>query len=437
DDGDNAALAGHGELKWRLPLGGDTLSFTLGGERHEPGFRALIAAEDDPELHRRWGYDPEGSYLREGVSSGLSFRFGWGPELSLTGSGLWLTGEAERREVTKPGMGPPRGWWRRLWELGTGVDWPEPVGFAYTYRHQEGRASVEPPATLEPGDQVSSEVAVTAEVHDGRFSPDFGWIRPRVSVFTEDRTGSPDYARRQLGGGFSLLPSPELMLDYDLGWGRELGLADEGRPELAGWLDHLGKLVWRGTDWRLLLRYRHEDAFDHREGALDPGSSDAGLVEAGLAPWSGALRVDATYELARSWSYPLIEQFVYAADGRGSYRREPDPDDPDGWIYIFDPGDPEAYYDRELLPAGEPVRAISVSGGISVGLAPWRAIEEDWARLFELELEVRAADEGVGGGTFNRAVFSDLLGSGTLNGSVSARVRLTLFPTASGGRLKA
>lgn len=437
DDEDNAALAGHTELEWRLPLDADALRLSLGGERREPGFRALIPAEDDPELHRRWGYDPEGSYLREGVSGEVAYGFGWGPELSLTGSGLWLTGEPERRDAAQPGLAMPRGWWRRLWELGTGVDWPDPVGLTYTYSHQEGRASVEPPVTLEPGDPVPTEVTVGAEVHDGRLSPDFDWLRPRVSVYTEDRTGSPDYARRQLGGGFTLYPTPALTVDYDLGWGRELGTLEEGRPELAGWMDHLGQIAWRETDWRLSLRYSHEDAFDNREGELNPGASDSGRLEAGLEPWSGALTVDAAYELARRWSYPLVEQFVYATDGEGSYRREPDPDDPDGWIYIFDPGDPEAYYDRELLPAGEPVRAISVSGGVSVGLAPWRAIEDDWARLFELELEARAEDEGEGGNTLDRALFADLLGTGTLDGSVFARAGLTLFPTAALGRLKA
>jgi hypothetical protein len=436
DDDDNAALAGHGELDWRLPLGGDTLSLTLGGERREPAFRALTAAEDDPELHRRWGYDPEGSHLREGVSGGVSYGFGWGPELSVSGSGLWLTGEPERREAAEPGLGRPEGWWRRLWELGVGAAWPEPVGLEYSYRRQGGRASSEPPTNLEPGDPFPSEVVVGARVHDGRIGPDFGWLRPRASVFTEDRTGSPDYARRQLGGGFTLLPSTFVTLDYDLGWGRELGTLGEGRPALAGWLDHLARLTWRGADWRLLVRYRHEDAFDRREGESDPGASDAGRLEASLSPWSGALAVDASYELTRRWSYPLVEQFVYAPDGEGSYRREPDPDDPDGWIYIFDPGDPEAYYDRELLPAGEPVRATGVSGGLSIGFAPWRIIEEDWARLFELELEARAADEGEGGSILDRALFADLLGAGTLNGSASARARLTLFPTASGGRLK-
>ncbi|MCX7021805.1 MAG: hypothetical protein NTW26_05960, partial [bacterium] len=170
DDDDNAALAGHGELEWRLPLDTDALTLSLGGERHEPGFRALTAAEDDPELHRRWGYDPEGRYLREGVSGEVAYGFGRGPELSLTGSWLWLTGEPERRDTAKPGLAAPRGWWRRLWELGTGVSWPDPVGLAYTYRHQEGRASVEPPNAFEPGDPASTEVMVGAQVHDGLLS---------------------------------------------------------------------------------------------------------------------------------------------------------------------------------------------------------------------------------------------------------------------------
>ncbi len=436
DDEDNAALAGHTEVEWRLPLGPDALTLGLGGERREPGFRALTAAEDDPELHRRWGYDPDGRYLREGVSGEAAYGFGWGPTLSVGGSGLWLTGEAEERDSTRPGLAPSRGWWRRLWELETGVDWPDPVGLSYTYRHQGGWASVEPPDAFGPGDSTASEVEVGAEVHDGLLSPDFGWIRPRASVYTEDRTGSPDYARRELGGGFTLYPAPALTLDYDLGWGRELGTVEEGRPELAGWLDHLGQIAWRETDWRLSVSYSHEDAFDNRAGELNPGASDSGRLEAGLEPWSGALTVDVAYELARRWSYPLVEQFIYAPDGEGSYRREPDPDDPDGWIYIFDPGDPEAYYDRELLPAGEPVRALSVSGGIAVGLAPWRILDDDWARLFELELEAQAADEGEGGSTLDRALFGGLLGVDTLSGSASARAGLTLFPTAALGRLK-
>ncbi len=416
-DADNAALAFHGNLDWRLPLGTgeDALTISLSGERREASFRAPRPFETSPTEHRDWNYDPSTRALRELVSGRLSYDFSFGPTVFLGGGGLWLTNEAEPWESLKEAG------WRRSGELSTGVNWQRPVGFSYRYRRQTGEQ-------LTVADSVTPEeptpTQIETELHEASLSPDLGILQPRLSLLHEEGRGEADYKRHRYSGGMTLFPEEPLTLDYDLRYNRESGLVS------VGTLTHLVGLGWQPQNWlRLSAAYSHESELDK------DGTTDGGELRLDLTPWRGGVGLSLNYELGRSWSYPLLEQYVYAADGNGSWRREVDPDDPDGWIYIFDPGDPEAFYERRLLPAGEPLRAINTTASASLKLTPRDIFKADWARLFELELSASAHDEGEGESTLDRALFQQILTASSRYGNLQTSVRLVLFPIASWGRL--
>ena len=414
-DTDNAALAFHGKLDWTLPLGEDALTLSLSGERREASFHAPRPFETSPAEHRNWNYDPATRALRELVSGRLSCDFGFGPTIFLGGGGLWLTNEAE------PWGSPKETGWRRSAELSTGVNWQRPIGLSYRYLRQIGER-------LTVADSVIPEeptpTQIETELHEASLSPDLGILQPRLSLFREERHDEVDYKSHRYSGGLTLFPDEPLTLDYDLRYNRESGLVS------VETLTHLAGLTWQPQNWlRLSAIYSHESELDK------DGTTDGGELRLDLTPWRGGVGLSLNYELGRSWSYPLLEQYVYAADGKGSWRREAAPDDPDGWIYIFDPGDPEAFYERRLLPAGEPLRAINTTASASLKLTPGDIFKGDWARLFELELSASATDEGEGESTLERALFQQILTNSSRYGNLQTSVRLVLWPTAAWGRL--
>ncbi|MCD4734053.1 hypothetical protein K8R78_07445 [bacterium] len=413
-DADNAALAFHGELDWRLPLGlnGDTLSLSLSGERREASFRALRPFESSPSEHRNWNYDPATRALRELVSGRLSYGFSFGPTVFLGGGGLWLTNETEPWETLKePG-------WRRSLELSTGLDWKRPVGLSYRYLRQSGEQLIVADDITPAG---PTSIQIKTELHEATLTPDLGILQPRLGLLHSDE---PDYKHHRYSGGLTLFPEEPLTLDYDLRYNRESGVVN------VGTLTHLVGLTWQPESWFYLnTTYSHESELDKDE------TTDGGELRLDLTPWRGGVALSLNYELGRSWSYPLLEQYVYAADGNGSWRREEDPDDPTGWIYIFDPGDPEAFYERRLLPAGEPLRSINAAASASLKLTPRSIFKEDWAKLFELELSASFNDEGEGESTLDRALFQKILTNSSRYGNLQTSVRLVLWPTASWGRL--
>ena len=428
-DDDNAGLAGRLDLSGELPLGDDALSFELSGEHREADFRALTPQQGDPELHLRWGYDPVATALLERLEGRLGYRFADGPRLWLGGGGLRRDIPPGRVYTQEVDSSPPRELRRRQFELAAGLDWPGSVGLNYTYRRQSGWSddAETPGKTIELG----------AEIHRLELAPSLGAWRPRAELALDERRGSPDRRTADYLLGLGWSPVPGLALDYELLAGRSYGALDDGRPLETGHLSHRSTLRWHSDSLRLRLAYLRRDAFDRREEPLEvDGVTDSGGLDLGWTAASGGLTLDLDYELARSWSYPLIEQFVYSPDGVGSYRREEDPDDPGGWIYIFDPGDPEAYYDRELLPAGEPLRAVDAAAGLALSLTPRRFSRAAWAELFQLDVSMRAAGTGPGS-TLERALFTSLFDEEALSGELETRVDLELWPTSARGGLGA
>ncbi|MBD3398737.1 MAG: hypothetical protein GF399_00205 [Candidatus Coatesbacteria bacterium] len=431
-DDDNAGLAGRLELEGAWELGAGRLLFEADAERRGAEFTPSAPGDTAPSFYERWGLTPEEA-LREHLDGRLGWRFAEGPTLWLSGAGLWLTAEAPRTVYATPSLPALRDWFRRQYELGAALEWPAPLGLEYGFTLQRGLTDRRASTALRPADDGPLELA--AYGHRLALAPDLGWLKPRFGLDYDERRGAPDRLRLDYSAGVSLRPGPSLVLAYDYLNGRQYGAGLEwDRPLETGSQTHLVGLDWRPTDsGRLSLDYRRRSAFDRRDEPREPtGVSDAGRLGLDWTLFSGGLALNADYELGRSWSYPYVEQYVYSPDGVGNYRREPDPDNPDDWIYIFDPGDPEAYYDRELLPAGEPERAVDAAGSLALSLRPRRFCPAGWAELFELNATLRAANEGPGS-TLQRALLTNLFDEDAATGEVEARIDLELWPVKPRG----
>lgn len=158
-----------------------------------------------------------------------------------------------------------------------------------------------------------------------------------------------------------------------------------------------------------------------------------------FSPLGRALTANIRYNASSNLDFEREEVFEVAEDRNGDYRREPDPDDPDRWIYIYDPDHEDAIYIRILRPSGASFRVLDVEGylGFTLDLSQLLAEREDEGGLLGLLSQMRwdvalsTREKSTDEDHFRVLTFLSRLGEDTVYGSLSQSYSLTLFPMSS------
>lgn len=164
--------------------------------------------------------------------------------------------------------------------------------------------------------------------------------------------------------------------------------------------------------------------------------SDLSLLEFFYTPLERALALRTRYELNSIQELERDEIFEIAPDGDGDYRREPDPKDPNRYVYIYDPDDPQAFYIKKYRYTGLAYRALKPDLTVSLGVLPYRFndvrgrdVERNpWFDAASADLYVHARNSSTSPRRFAVATLQDLLTADALDSSLEQRYTLTLLP---------
>ncbi|HUV87856.1 MAG TPA: hypothetical protein VMX79_12185 [bacterium] len=169
------------------------------------------------------------------------------------------------------------------------------------------------------------------------------------------------------------------------------------------------------------------------EGDVD---SDLSLLELYYTPLERALALRTRYELNSVQDLEREEIFEVARDGDGDYRREPDPKNPNRYVYIYDPDDPAAIYIKRYRYTGRAYRALEPDLTVSLAVLPYRfndvrgrdAERDPWLDAASADLYFHARNSSASPRRFAVATLQDLLASDSLDSSLEQRYTLTLLP---------
>jgi hypothetical protein len=164
--------------------------------------------------------------------------------------------------------------------------------------------------------------------------------------------------------------------------------------------------------------------------------ADLSLLELYYTPLERALTLRTRYELNSVQELEREEIFEVAPEGDGDYRREPDPKNPNRYVYIYDPDDPEAIYIKKYRYTGQAYRVLKPDLTVSLALLPYRFNDlgprggerNPWLDAAAADLYVHARNSSTSPRRMAVAALQDLLGPDALDSSLEQRYTLTLLP---------
>ncbi len=164
--------------------------------------------------------------------------------------------------------------------------------------------------------------------------------------------------------------------------------------------------------------------------------SDLSLLELYYTPLERALALRTRYELNSIQELEREEIFEVARDGDGDYRREVDPKNPNRYVYIYDPDDPEAIYIKTYRYTGRAYRALEPDLTVSLAVLPYRyndvrgrdAERNPWLDAAAADLYVHARNSSTSPRRLAIATLQDLLAADALDSSLEQRYTLTILP---------
>ncbi len=449
-DQDNNGLAGTAAATVRLdavePLAAvGELEVRHVVERRDTRFRNL-GREDGVAFLQRWDLDDEVA----GLANPPGFKLyettvTERPVPSLTASGTYGAIRQQYVGLSANGYRDQRG--KRVaasfsWEP---ERWPH---VAYDFNHVRRRG---PRYTgeLEPEDESEAESAFTDDENtrreqSGEVSYSVWRLSPYVRVYDKKRRadyamdGAPDEGtlEQELEVGTGVLPAA--------GWNVRLGhTAGRGETvEESAYVPHYRKneehaavtydapgLIDLSAEYTKIIK----DFAPPDEADVD---SDLSLLEFYYTPLERALALRTRYELNSVQELEREEIFEVAPDGDGDYRREPDPKNPNRYVYIYDPDDPEAIYIKTYRYTGLAYRALKPDLTVSLAVLPYRfndargrdARRNPWLDAASADLYVHARNSSTSPRRLAVATLQDLLGADALDSSLEQRYTLNLLP---------
>lgn len=165
-------------------------------------------------------------------------------------------------------------------------------------------------------------------------------------------------------------------------------------------------------------------------------AADLSLLEVYYTPLERALSLRTRYELDNVQEFEREEVFEIAPDLDGDYRREVDPKNPNRFVYIYDPEDPEAIYIKKYRYTGRRFRVLQPDATVTLGLQPFRlndargsgAERSPLLDAASADLYVHARNSSTSHHHLAVALLQDLLGEDALDSSLEQRYTLTLLP---------
>jgi hypothetical protein len=164
--------------------------------------------------------------------------------------------------------------------------------------------------------------------------------------------------------------------------------------------------------------------------------ADLSLLELYYTPLERALALRTRYELNSVQELEREEIFEVAPEGDGDYRREPDPKNPNRYVYIYDPDDPDAIYIKRYRYTGRAYRVLKPDLTVSLALLPYRFNDlrprggerNRWLDVAAADLYVHARNSSTSPRRLAVASLQDLLGPDALDSSLEQRYTLTILP---------
>lgn len=449
-DRDNGGLAGSAAAAVRLdaleplePVGELEVRHVV--ERRDTRFRNL-GREDDVAFLQRWDLDDEVA----GLASPPGFKLyettvTERPVPSLTVSGTYGAIRQQYVGLSASGYSEQRG--KRAaaslsWEP---ERWPH---VAYDFNHVRRRGQRYTGA-LEPDDESAAKSAFsddenTRREQSGEVSYSVWRLSPYVRVYDKKRRadyeidGAPDEGtlEQELEVGTGVRPAA--------GWNVRFGHT-AGRGELVedqAYVPHYRKneehvattydapgLIDLSAEYTKIIK----DFASADEADVD---SDLALLELYYTPLERALALRTRYELNSVRELEREEIFEFARDGDGDYRREVDPKNPNRYVYIYDPDDPEAIYIKRYRYTGLAYRALKPDLTVSLALLPYRFNDvrgrdterNPWLDAAAADLYVHARNSSTSPRRFAVATLQDLLAADALDSSLEQRYTLNLLP---------
>jgi hypothetical protein len=448
-DDDNTGLAGALDTTIRLdalelfrPLGELTVGHRI--ETRDTHFRNL-GREDDVSFLRDWDLEDEVVGLTRPPGYNLhETTVTESPVRSLSFSGTY--GSIHQRYV---GLSATGYMYHRGERRAAAFDWtPERlphVTYDFNYVRRRGQRGA---AAFEYGDEAFINFLTydehTRREQTGKISYSFWRLRPYVRVYDKKRRGdyrvdgTPDTGTidRELGFGTGVTPAAgwDVNLGYTGGRGEEveeLAFAPSyrsHREHASCTYDNPGLLNARGEYTKTKKDFYAADTLDTY--------SDLSLLEAYYTPLERALGIRTRYELNNLQEYEREEVFEVAADRDGDYRREPDPRNPNRFIYVYDPDDPDAIYVKTYRYTGRAFPVLEPDLTVNVDVRPYRfndvrsdaANRNPWLDAAAADLYLHARNSSSSPRRFAVAVLQDLLGEDALDSDLEQRYTLTILP---------
>jgi hypothetical protein len=449
-DRDNGGLAGSAAATVRLdaleplePVGELEVRHVV--ERRDTRFRNL-GREDAVAFLQRWDLDDEVA----GLASPPGFKLyettiTERPVPSLTASGTYGAIRQQYVGLSANGYAEQRGK-RAAASLGWEPErWPH---VAYDFNHVRRRGPRYTGA-FEPDDESAAKSAFTDDENtrreqSGEVSYSVWRLSPYVRVYDKKRRadyeidGTPDEGtlEQELEVGTGVRPAA--------GWNVRFGHT-AGRGELVE--DHTYVPHYRKNEEHVATTYDAPGLIDFSveytkiikdfasadEADVD---SDLSLLELYYTPLERALSLRTRYELNSIQELEREEIFEVAPDGDGDYRREVDPKNPNRYVYIYDPDDPEAIYIKKYRYTGRAYRALEPDLTVSLAVLPYRfndvrgrdAERNPWLDAAAADIYVHARNSSTSPRRFAVATLQDLLAADALDSSLEQRYTLTILP---------
>lgn len=419
DDQDNQGQAYSGRLSSDFPTSWGDWSVYVGGRREEERF-SYLSAEGDEEFIKEW--DMDGRNVSSKPSLGLGEAgIGYGPApnwwIALDGGRMktryheiasdetdeLLETNTDRVSLTLTGP-----------EQGTTVSASTNILLTHDhYREIHPYTTPESPAiTVTEGNGLVRTSSFSTQVPVSKWVLGFAGDenltnRTPLSTSGSSRT-TPGIWRYGAGPTLSFTPIQGVTLGTSYRSEREERSSDGSFVVRAKARSIGTSLNWHAgevADWTISytnrLRYsKLLDELPRQESNL----ADSSLL---LRPWQEGLRCNLHYHLEGSAQALYAEYFVVSEDRKGDYRRVQDPSG-EGWLYIYDPGDPESIYDRELLSTGQHTTVNNAEAGGTVELAPRYWVSEThllsaFSLFWELNLVSNSPDKSLAALFFTRS----------------------------------
>jgi hypothetical protein len=242
--------------------------------------------------------------------------------------------------------------------------------------------------------------------------------------------------RREVRPRLEFDPWSWLSTSYGYGISREKAVQDSRWQRYSKSKEYFSGLTITGGDKFFWQANYSRQSTDYTDINLADTASDLVRSQFRLSPWGRALFANLRYSASSDLDFEREEAFEVAEDGNGDYRRIPDPENPGGWKYIYDPDNEDSIYIRILRPTGASFRILDVEGYLSTTLDFSQVLGKKetpgWftGMLSQMrwEASISAQEKSVDPNHFRVLLFLSRLNGKTIYGSLNQSYSLTLFP---------